>query len=490
MTLRVKLVISITVLLLIVIATVGFVASRSIRSILVAQTDRTLASFADRSPGSGGDGDDQPVDRPTQFLRPFAELVVAPDGTIALAEPSGFADDPDPLPDVSDLGDTVGFVDLESVQGHLDYRAFVEPLSNDYSFVRAAPLNDVATATSELIRSLLIAGIGVLLIGGGVTWWMVRRSLRPVDEMVDTAEAIAAGDLTRRVPDADPATELGRLGESLNEMLTHIEESVEVERESRERMRLFVADASHELRTPLTAIAGYSELRRRGGLRTPEDEDKAWARIESESRRMKTLVEDLLTLARFGQTVPLTYSEVDLGELCADAVDDQRVSDPERTVSVTADAGVRLIADADRIHQVVVSLLSNASVHTPPGTAIEVRASDLGDHVQIVVQDDGPGIDPAAVDHVFDRFYRADPSRSRKSGGSGLGLAIVSAIVTSHGGAVSASNADGGGARFTVTLPKTPTGGSGHDPSASTPPKHSQRMRTQVSALSEDSSAS
>jgi len=485
MTLRVKLVISFTVLLVVVIATVGIVASRSIRSILVAQTDRTLASFADRDPsGGGGDPDDEPGARPTQFLRPFAELLVASDGTVIFSQPSGFADDPDPLPDVSGLGDAGGFVDLEAVEGHLEYRAYVERLPDNLAFVRAEPLNDVATATASLVRTLVVAGIGVLLLGGAVTWWMVRRALEPVDEMVETAEAIAAGDLTRRVPDADPATELGRLGESLNEMLGHIEESVEVERESRERMRLFVADASHELRTPLTAIAGYSELRRRGGLAPGAEEDKAWSRIESESRRMKILVEDLLTLARYGHTVPLTYVDVDLCSVCRDAAADQRVSDPDRPVVVLTDGVVTIPADADRLHQVVASLLSNVSVHTPPGTTMELRVLERDDDVQIIVTDDGPGIAADSVDHVFDRFYRADPSRSRKSGGSGLGLAIVAAIVASHGGTITASNLEGGGACFTVTLPKRRGG------SASVPGEHSQQIPTKVSASSEERSRS
>jgi two-component system OmpR family sensor kinase len=237
-------------------------------------------------------------------------------------------------------------------------------------------------------------------------------------------------------------------------MLGNIEESVGSEREARERMRVFVADASHELRTPLTAIAGYSELHRRGGLSTPDDEDRAWSRIESESRRMKNLVDDLLTLARFGQGIPLQLSEVDVAIVVQNAAADQVVSDPERTVIVTIDGPVVVTVDEERLHQVVSSLLSNVSVHTPLGTSVEVRATSIGDSVEVVVADDGPGIPLEAVDHVFDRFYRADPSRSRKSGGSGLGLAIVDAIVASHGGTVSATNGERGGATFRVVIPK------------------------------------
>lgn len=458
MTLRVKLVISVTVLLFIVIGAVGLVASRSIRSILVAQTDRNLTNLADRNPRTAPDSDDV-EGRPGQaalFFRPNAELLVASDGTVIIAEPSGFLDEPDSLPDVSDLDGVEGLVTLRAVEGQLEYRAYVEQVADGIAFVRAAPLSEVATATEDLARSLLVGGLVVLLIGGGITWWMVGRAFAPVDEMVETAEAIADGDLTRRVPDANPTTELGRLGESLNQMLGNIEESVESEREARERMRVFVADASHELRTPLTAIAGYSELHRRGGLPMPEDEERAWSRIESESRRMKNLVDDLLTLARFGKDLPLRLSEVDLGEVVRNAASDQAASDPERTVIVDVEGPVVVIGDEERLHQVVSSLLSNVSVHTPPGTSVDVVARPIGDDVEISVIDDGPGIPPDSLDHVFDRFYRADPSRSRKSGGSGLGLAIVAAIVTAHGGTVTASSSGQGGAALRVVIPKVP----------------------------------
>jgi two-component system, OmpR family, sensor kinase len=325
--------------------------------------------------------------------------------------------------------------------------------------VRAAPLRDVATATSALVRTLLLAGGVVLMIGAGATWWTVRHAMAPVDEMVGTAEAIAGGELTRRIPEGNPATELGRLGVSLNEMLAHLEDSIVAEREGRDRVRRFAADASHELRTPLTVISGYAELKVRGGLESREAEDKAWSRIESESKRMASLIEDLLTLARMGRSRPLRPAPLDLMELVRHAADDHAAIDANRPIRVEGPESLPLVGDEQRLSQVVTSLLANARVHTPPGTTVEIRVVDAGNSVHLVVADDGPGIPDASLGQVFDRFFRADPSRSRSSGGAGLGLSIVQAIVDAHSGTVSAGNVDGGGARIVIDLPKQPMPG-------------------------------
>ena len=464
MSLRTRLVISFTILLLVAIFAVGFVASRSTQDILVSQIDRTLLGIAERGP--------IPVQRPGEvptdneppppdvqadsdtFLRPTAEIVVSDDGAVILARPSGFADDPDPLPDVAGLTDAPVFVYLHSVDGTLRYRALVRDLPDGAQLVVAWPLEEVGAATSELIRTLLLAGAGVLLLGAAATWWTVRQSMRPVDEMVDTAEAIAGGDLTRRVPETDPNTELGRLGISLNEMLAHLEEAVETERDAKDRLRRFVADASHELRTPLATIAGYAELRGKDGLTTPQDEDKAWSRIESESRRMALLIEDMLVLARLDQSQALRLSTVDIAQIVRDAAGDHAAIDPQHPIRVDSPDSVILEADQERLTQVITSLLSNVRVHTPEGTATDVIVRPGAGVVSIDVTDDGPGIPEGALDHVFDRFYRADPSRSRSSGGAGLGLAIVQAIVEAHGGKVTVAREETGGTRIAIELPE------------------------------------
>ena len=456
MSLRTRLVISFTVLLLGILAAVGLVASRSIHDILVDQISKTLRSAVERGPGPGSEpfAPNQDQDQ-NQLLSPLAEIWVAPDGTIVRARPSGFVDDPDPLPDVSNLLNSTenGFVDLTSTDGSLQYRAYVDHVFGG-AIVRAVPLRDVATATAALIKTLLLAGGGLLLLGGAATWWTVHGAMRPVGEMVDTAEAIAAGNLSRRVPVLPTGTELGRLGLSLNEMLGHLEDAVETEREGKERLRQFAADASHELRTPLTVISGYAQLRKRGGLSTPEAEDKAWDRIESESVRMASLVEDLLTLARLGQRAPLQLTEVDLAGVVRNAAADHAAMDPDRPVSVEAPEHVVVEGDEHRLTQVVASLLANTRVHTPAGTKVAISVVDGTETVDVVAEDDGPGIPDAAMEHIFDRFYRADPSRSRASGGAGLGLSIVQVIVEAHGGTVSADVVENGGTRITIHLPK------------------------------------
>ncbi|MEX2651917.1 MAG: HAMP domain-containing sensor histidine kinase [Acidimicrobiia bacterium] len=465
MSLRTRLVISFTVLLLVVIAAVGIVASRSLEGILLAQIDRTLVGFANRGPAPPfefGFAGQQPSEEEADFLVSIAEVVVDGDGSVLFSRPSGFQDDPDPLPDVGDIPDTTEPFTIPAVDGSLEYRAIATTLPEELTdpleitLVRAAPLTSVDEATNSLIRSLLIAGAAVLVLGGVATWWTVKRAMRPVEQMVDTAEAIASGDLSKRVPELEPGTELGRLGGSLNEMLTHIEAAVETEKEAHERLRQFIADASHELRTPVTAISGYAELRRKGGLTTPEEEDKAWLRIESEGHRMGSLVEDLLVLTRLGQGQPLELAEVDLVQVARDAAADHSVVDPERPITVTGPESLLIEADEERLHQVVTNLLSNVRVHTPPWTTVEVELSEANGNAVIEVADNGTGFPPTSIDHVFDRFYRADPSRSRRSGGSGLGLAIVDAIVTAHGGATKASNVEGGGAKITITLPVAP----------------------------------
>lgn len=452
MTLRTKLVISFTLLLVVVIVGVGIVASRSINTILISQIDNTLLSFADRGPGPERGGGLSPSDPDEPSLNPVADIFISADGNSVFVKPSGFSDDPDPLPDVSALSGVEGFTYVESVDETLEYRAHVTVFPDGAISIRAMPLDDVEAATSSLIRTLILAGVGVLLIGGAATWWTVERSMQPVSEMVDTAEAIASGDLTRRVPDDNPNTELGRLGHSLNEMLAHIEDALTSEREGRERLRRFVADASHELRTPVTAMAGYAELRQKGALDSEEAQDRAWSRIDAESRRMKNLIEDLLMLARLGENQPLAIETVNLAELATDAATDHAAIDADRPVSVEGAETALLEGDPQRLHQVVSNLLANVRVHTPPGTLVTVRVTDEDSWAVLTVADDGPGVPPAAVEHVFDRFYRADPSRSRSSGGSGLGLSIVSAIVEAHGGTVDVVN--DGGARFTVRLPK------------------------------------
>jgi two-component system OmpR family sensor kinase len=453
-TLRSRLIVAFTILLLVVIAIVGTVAVRSTRRVLIDQIDDriiTVLGQADRvnpnrrGPGPGPGGD--------RFL---AELVVGPNGEIIRSSPSGLEGRPDPLPDPAAVLElptpSRRIITIPASSGDFHYRAGVVRTDSGFTLLFAQPMREVATATRAMTRRLLLTGAAVLIVGGVAVWYTVRRGLRPVDDMIETASAIADGDLTRRVPPADPESELGQLGTALNHMLASLEGSFAAEARANETLKRFVADASHELRTPLAAIAGYSELFRKGALSDPEAIGHAIGRIEAESKRMRRLVDDLLVLARLDLAQAMELGPVEVRGIAFDAVADSLAIDPLHPITVVAPEEVWIEGDAERITQVLVNLLANVRSHTRPETDATIDLSRTNGQAVIQVRDTGGGFPPATIDRIFDRFYRADPSRSRKSGGSGLGLAIVEAIARAHGGSVEAANDPEGGARVTVRL--------------------------------------
>ena len=319
----------------------------------------------------------------------------------------------------------------------------------------AIPFTDVdATLEHLLVIEALVIG-GVLIALAAAAWWLVRLGLRPLDRIAATAGAIAAGDLSRRVERAEPRTEVGRLGISLNAMLARLEQAFAERRASEERLRRFLADASHELRTPLASIRGYAELFRIGAAREGQEAEKAMGRIEDESARMGVLVEDLLVLARLDEVRDPHREPVDLADLAADAVDDARAVAPDREIELRGSGDGAVVVDGDpgQLRQVLANLVRNALVHTPAGTPIEVAVAARHGEASLEVRDHGPGLPTSDARELFDRFWRADPGRGRGRAGAGLGLAIVAGIVTAHGGRAEAADADGGGARFTVVLP-------------------------------------
>jgi two-component system OmpR family sensor kinase len=301
----------------------------------------------------------------------------------------------------------------------------------------------------------------VLVLLGGVGYLLVRASLRPLRQVETVAAAIADGQLSQRVPHRDPRTEVGRLGQSFNAMLSRIEgafhdrEASEAQaRASEQRMRRFIADASHELRTPLTSIRGFAELYRQGAATDATDVSRFMRRIETESARMGVLVEDLLLLARLDQQRPLRRTPVDLAVLAADAVHDAHAITPDRPVELSIDGASVVDGDEPRLRQVLGNLITNALTHTPPDAAVSVTVGPADEStVLLEVADRGPGMTPEHAARVFERFYRADPSRGRQTGGTGLGLAIAAAIVAAHNGTVELRTTPGAGAAFRVRLP-------------------------------------
>ena len=338
--------------------------------------------------------------------------------------------------------------------GGSQFRLLVEPLSGSDEFVVVAiPLSEVDFTLNRVVLLEGTIGAAVLLTVVVLGMAIVRIGLRPLARMGQTAEAIAGGDLTRRVSPATPRTEIGRLGLALNGMLTQIESAFQERTESERRLRRFIADASHELRTPLTSIRGYAELLRRGAQRSPEDSELARRRIEEEATRMSVLVDDMLLLARLDQGRPLEREPVDLLAIARDARADAAAVAPIRVVTLHAPEGVVVTGDDMRLRQAVGNLVRNALAYTPPATPIEIGLARSDGHAVLTVADHGPGLPQDVVARVFEPFYRGDTGRSRDRGGAGLGLSIVAAVVAAHQGEVRVRQTAGGGATFVVELP-------------------------------------
>ncbi|NIZ91145.1 sensor histidine kinase [Kineococcus rubinsiae] len=328
----------------------------------------------------------------------------------------------------------------------------------------ALPLSGANRTVEDYQTVAIVVGGAVLVVGTFLAALAIRRSFRPLVDIERTASAIASGDLSRRVTGGSPGTEIGRLSNALNAMLTQIEQAFRAQQHSEEQMRRFVADASHELRTPLAAIRGFAELHRQGAVREPADVAHVMGRIEGESTRLGRLVEDLLALARLDEAQRKRADApelVDLAVIASDAVHDARGLAGDRAVRLTGldpASGPRsalVLADDAGMRQVLTNLLANAVHHTPAGTPVEVAVGRLlgpsGPESLVEVRDHGPGLAPAEAEKVFERFYRVDASRQRGTGGgSGLGLAIVATIVARHGGTVAVTATPGGGATFRV----------------------------------------
>ena len=327
------------------------------------------------------------------------------------------------------------------------------------TFALGMPLTSVNATVQRMIAMSSLFGIAAILTAGATGFYAVRRAFRPLRAIEDTAEKIADGDLSQRIPTHAAEDEVASLSRSLNTMLAQIETSFAARERSEDQMRQFVSDASHELRTPLATVRGYAELYRQGAIPTEDALDTAMGRIESEAARMSGLVDDLLTLARLDETPDLAVAALDLTVLAADAVADAQVREPDRQITLHGINGpsppVHGIGAESAMRQVLINLVGNAVRHTPDGSPIEVAVGYVGEMAVLEVRDHGPGIPRSEAGKVFQRFYRADPSRARTGGGgNGLGLAIVSALVTHQRGRTGVTETPGGGATFVVQLPR------------------------------------
>ena len=494
--LQARLVATTMVLLVVVCAVVGVGAAISLRHYLQQQLDqdvmRTIGFIADPPDDAGGRRPPPPDagggfgggDAPTSRIE-----VRSIDGRIVSASALGgfrSSDEGLPLTSVEPVlavspgapGERPETVDLPALES--SYRLSARTTADGsvvYYGVSTGRMNE--TVGSLALYETIIFGGGVL-VAGIVAAFATRATLRPLHRVSTTARQVAELPLERgevrledRVPeaDADPRTEVGQVGVALNRMLDHVARSLAARQDSETRVRRFVADASHELRTPLAAIRGYSELARlrveasaatgEGHEELPVEVSAMLERVGSQTERMTLLVEDLLLLARLDAGRPLAREPVDLARLVVDAVSDAHATSPGHHWSLDLPepdddpAGVTVIGDPERLHQVVANLLANARTHTPPGTTVVVGLTQVGHAVQLVVRDDGPGIDADLLPHVLERFARGDAARARTTGSTGLGLSIVAAVVTEHGGTVEVTSVPGD-TRTTVTLPAAP----------------------------------
>jgi len=446
-----------TALIALVLAVSAVAIARATRAHLVDQVDAQLQAGLrevgepPRGPGAPDDADDGPA-----LSRYFVGFLTE-DGELVPASRYTSEDAPTPSLDEDAIDDlrAGGTITVPSDDASVDYRLREGiDLRDGRSVVIALPLDDVDEAVRRLIAVEGAAVLAVLGVLGLVMWWVIHLGVRPVQRMTETAGAIAAGDLSQRVPEGTPGTEAGDLGVALNGMLGRIEEAFDERTASEKRLRRFVADASHELRTPVATIRGYAELYRVGALEAPDALDDAMRRTEQEAVRMGSLVDDLLHLARLDQGRPLEQVPVDLVPLAVDAVRDAQAVQPDRAVRAVTDGSVVVLGDRARLHQVIANLIGNALVHAP-GAAIEVQVhADPDERLAVVaVADEGPGMSDEDAARAFERFYRADSSRSRHQGGSGLGLAIVDATVRALGGRTTISTTPGDGTTVRIELP-------------------------------------
>ncbi len=476
LSLRARLLIAVAAVALVGLVAADIATYTALRSFLVDRVDESLTAAhgplirslfgpLDRSPG--GDAGALASAAPGAYIE-----LRAPDGSALVSGSTRgeFATSRPRLPDrVSGLGsnsvESATFFTVDSARGENgEFRVRAERLPDDSVLMVALPLTDVNSTLHRLLVTEIVVTAAVLLGAVGLGLWLVRVGLRPLRSIESTAANIAGGELSLRVPDVDERTEVGRLGIALNTMLERIEDAFGKQRASEERLRRFVADASHELRTPVSAVGAYAELFERGAQQRPDDLARVLRGVRVETARMQALIEDLLLLTRLDEGRPLEQQPVELVGLAGEAVEAGQTIAGDWPLSIEADQPVEVTGDRMALREVLDNLLANVRTHTPPGTHATVRVLSRDGEAVLEVSDDGPGLDAEDAARVFERFYRADPSRARDRGGTGLGLAVVAALVEAHRGRVELDTTPGSGATFRVVLPVNPPASSDEPP--------------------------
>lgn len=391
--------------------------------------------------------------------RRVARLLYDKTGELLNYEPSGFSDQPDPIVKLPAIGGAEQrrmvdrLVVRPSDDGSIRYLVMTRSVRKGRIRFDAVSMESADRAVRRLALISILGGAVATLGASIATALTMRRTLRPVEEMVATSEQIASGDLTARVPHEKPGTEIGRLGGALNGMLGTIESAIRERDDKEQELRQFIADASHELRTPITVVQGYSDLYRSGALAEKSQLDKAMNRIDNQTERMSRLVHDLLLLANLERPDFITRSRVDVVSLASESVNEFAMLGDGYPATVRSTGPVHAEIDEQRIRQVFDNLLRNVREHTNVGTEVTLEVASAPDAVTISVHNSGPGMRAEDREHVFQRFWRADSTKGKTSGASGLGLAITESIVTAHGGTIDVCSSEVGGTTFTIELP-------------------------------------
>ena len=474
-----QLVVGVSAVVMVVLVTVGTMSVVSLRASVLGIIDTQLTGAADggissmnkyrSSPGPGGE-----LPAPGT-MKPLTHFIgQAPGNVVALIQngkvvDSAFFGDGEARKAPQAAVDTIAGLSWSDPEprtielpGLGWYRMVGRPGDGDEILVTGvsrAPAWDAMVRETAIVSGMTAIALVVTALS---TIAMVRFALRPLRRVAATAAEVASLPLDRdnhaitpRVPpgDTDPRTEVGLVGDTLNRLLDHVEGALSAVAASDRRMRQFITDASHELRTPLAAIHGYAELTRQDAAVLPETTEYSLARIESETRRMNSLVADLLLLARLDEGQDLDMAAVDVTELLADAVNDITVSAPQHRWRLELPGHpVWVRGDRARLHQTLSNLLYNARVHTPDGTSVTAGIVVTDGYAELTVADDGPGIPDELLGHLFERFVRADKARARDAGSFGLGLSIAASIIEAHGGSITARSAPGATV-FVIRLP-------------------------------------
>ncbi len=477
MSLRARLLIAVGAVAIVALVVADVATYGSLRSFMIRRVDQSLDAVhvglerGERRPGprdGGGRRFGPPRDQNVANVAPgtFVQRRDASGAVVGTTTPArlpGGTEVSPKLPAKIALfdqpeGEDRAYLTVPSEGGGPDMRIRASALSDGGQLVVGVPLADTTSTLNRLLLIELFVTLLAVLAAVAIGFWLVRVGLRPLSTVEQTANAISRGEFDRRVPGDDASTEVGHLARALNTMLERIEEAFAQRDRTEQHLRRFVADASHELRTPIAAVSAYGEMFERGASARPADTARVIKGIREETARMSDLVEDLLLLARLDDQQPLEKQPLDLVALAGAAVETARTVGPQWPLELSAAKPVEVIGDGSRLRQVIDNLLANVRAHTPQGTRTVVTIGENGTSALMSVADNGPGLDAEELDRVFERFYRADASRSRQGvdgrhGGAGLGLGIVAAIVGAHGGDVRAASSPDGGVTFTVRLP-------------------------------------